>query len=211
MVAAKICGLTRAEDVAVAVDAGAGAVGAILFPGSKRAIAVPVLPALFAAAAGRASRIAVVVDPDDALLDAVAATAAVDLVQLHGNEPPERVSAVKRRTGLGVVKCIAVRSADDIDRAKPFAGVADRLLFDAKASPGLPPGGNGLAFDWRLLHDARPSGDWGLAGGLTPTNVAEAVTLTGAGWVDAASGVEHEPGIKNHDAVRAFIAAAALH
>lgn len=205
MAEAKICGLTRPEDVAVAVDAGAALVGAILFARSKRAVPPGRLGELFAPARGRALRVAVTVDPDDALLDALAAGGALDLIQLHGHEDPARVAAVRARTGLGVVKALAVAGAADLERAAGYAELADRLLLDAKAPPGAVPGGNGIAFDWTLVQAHAPAGHWGLAGGLDARNVAAAVALTGAGWVDVASGVETAPGIKDHDAVRTFV------
>jgi phosphoribosylanthranilate isomerase len=163
------------------------------------------LARLFAPARGRALRVAVTVDPDDALLAALAASGALDLVQLHGHETPARAEEVRGRTGLGVVKAIAVADAGDLARAAGYAAVADRLLLDAKAPPGAVPGGNGIAFDWTLVRDGAPAGAWGLAGGLDPANVAAAVGLTGAAWVDVASGVETAPGIKDHAAVRAFV------
>jgi len=205
MAEVKICGLTRAEDVDAAVEAGAALVGAILFAGSKRAVEPAGLPALFAPARGRTLRVAVTVDPDDALLDALAERGALDLVQLHGHEDAARVAAVRARTGLGVVKAVAVAQAADLARAAGYVAVADRLLLDAKAPPGAVPGGNGIAFDWTLLQANAPAGPWGLAGGLHADNVAQAVSLTGAAWVDVASGVETAPGIKDHAAVRAFV------
>jgi len=201
----KICGLTRVPDVAAAVEAGAGLVGAVLYPPSRRAVAPARLPELFAPARGRALRVAVTVDPDDELLAALAAAGALDLVQLHGHESAARLAEVRARTGLGVVKAIAVADADDLERAAGYAAVADRLLLDAKAPAGAVPGGNGLAFDWKLLRRGAPTGRWGLAGGLDQANVATAVTLTGAAWVDVVSGVETAPGIKDHAAVRAFV------
>lgn len=207
--AAKICGLTRVEDVAAAVEAGAALVGAVLFARSKRAVAPEGLAELFAPARGRALRVAVTVDPDDELLAALAAAGALDLVQLHGQESPARVDEVRARTGLGVVKAIAVADAGDLERAAAYAAVADRLLLDAKAPAGAVPGGNGRAFDWSLLRAGAPGGAWGLAGGLDPANVAGAVRRTGAAWVDVASGVETAPGIKDHAAVRAFVERAA--
>jgi phosphoribosylanthranilate isomerase len=200
----KICGLTRVQDVVVAVEAGAELVGAVLYPPSRRAVAPVCLAELFAPARGRALRVAVTVDPDDALLAALAAAGTLDLVQLHGHESAARVAEVRARTGLGVVKAIAVADADDLERAAGYATVADRLLLDAKAPAGAVPGGNGIAFDWTLLR-AAPTGRWGLAGGLDPANVASAVALTGATWVDVASGVEAARGIKDHAAVRAFV------
>jgi len=202
---AKICGLTRVEDVAAAVEAGAALVGAVLFGRSRRAVAPEGLAALFAPARGRALRVAVTVDPDDELLAALTRTGALDLVQLHGHESAARVDEVRARTGLGVVKAIAVADAGDLERAAAYAAVADRLLLDAKAPAGAVPGGNGVAFDWRLLRAGAPGGPWGLAGGLDPANVADAVRRTGAAWVDVASGVETAPGIKDHAAVRAFV------
>lgn len=202
---AKICGLTRVEDVAVAVDAGAALVGAVLFERSKRAVPPERLAELFAPARGRALRVAVTVDPDDDLLAALAEAGALDLVQLHGHESPARVDEVRARTGLGVVKAIPVAAAGDLERAAAYATVADRLLLDAKAPAGAVPGGNGVAFDWTLVRAGAPGGPWGLAGGLDPANVEQAVRLTGAAWVDVASGVETAPGIKDHAAVRAFV------
>jgi phosphoribosylanthranilate isomerase len=206
-VAVKICGLTRPEDVAAAVDSGADFVGAILVGHSKRAVAPAALRHLFAAAGGRVRRVAVTVDADDALLDAIAGE--VDLIQLHGGESPERVRAVRSRTGLGVVKVLPVAVAADLAPLPAYRGLADLFLFDAKPPPGGIEGGNGLAFDWQLVAgiDAGETA-WGLAGGLDPTNVATAVTVTRPGFVDVASGVETTPGIKDHAKIRAFVAAA---
>lgn len=205
MAEAKICGLTRTADVAVAVDAGAALVGAVLFARSKRAVPPDRLGELFAPARGRALRVAVTVDPDDALLDALVEGGALDLVQLHGHENAARVAEVRARTGLGVVKAVAVADATDLERAAGYVGVVDRLLLDAKAPAGAVPGGNGIAFDWTLLQAHAPDDRWGLAGGLHAGNVEQAVALTGAAWVDVASGVETAPGIKDHAAVRAFV------
>ncbi len=210
MAQAKICGLARAEDVAVAVAAGARAVGAILYPRSKRAVEPRELAALFDAARGMSERVAVLVDPDDTLLDQVVASCAVDTVQLHGHETPERVAEVRRRTGLSVMKAIGVATRADLDAVAGYAKIADRLLLDAKPPPNFVPGGNGLAFDWRLVEDASLPSDWGLAGGLNPGNVTAAIALTGVSWVDVATGVEEAPGVKDHAAIRAFVAAAAL-
>lgn len=208
MAAVKICGLTRPDDVAVAVEAGAALVGGIVYPRSRRAVAVEALAELFAPARGRALRVAVTVDAADELLDRLAATDALDLIQLHGHEEPARVAAVRARTGLGAIKALAVATAADLGGIDTYAPVADRLLLDAKAPPGAVPGGRGVAFDWTLLRTRALDGVCGLAGGLTPDNVADAVARTGASWVDVASGVESAPGIKDHAAVRDFVARA---
>ncbi|TVQ34525.1 MAG: phosphoribosylanthranilate isomerase [Geminicoccaceae bacterium] len=205
----KICANTRPEDVAAAVAAGADLVGAVVVPATKRAVAVEDLQALLAPARGKAGRVAVTVDPDDTLVDGLAASGAVDLIQLHGHEPPGRVREVRARTRLAVVKALPVATSDDLAHVMAYAEAADLLLFDAKAPPGAQAGGNGLAFDWRLLQGIATGGTpWGLAGGLDPANVQDAVRLTGAGFVDVASGVESTPGIKDHERLRAFIEAA---
>jgi phosphoribosylanthranilate isomerase len=131
------------------------------------------------------------------------------MLQLHGREPPERVAAVRARFGLPVMKAIGIAVAADLAQIDAYAPVADQLLIDARPSPGADrPGGNGLAFDWRLLEGRRWALPWMLAGGLTPENVAAAVELTGAGQVDVSSGVESAPGYKDPERVRAFVSAA---
>lgn len=208
-VGVKICGLTRAVDVAAAVEAGADYVGAVLARASRRAVDIEALPALFAPAAGRARRVAVTVDADDALLDRLAALGTVDLVQLHGAESPERVLEVRRRTGLDVIKALAVAAEGDLVPLAGYVAVADVLLFDAKPAPGAPPGGNGLAFDWRVIANVDAGGKpWGLAGGLDATNVEAAVVATRPRFVDVASGVEVSAGVKDPARIRAFVAAA---
>ena len=180
-----------------------------IYAGSRRAVSPAALAAIFAPAAGRCARIAVTVDPDDALVEALAASGAVDQIQLHGHETPARAAAIKARTGLGIVKALAVAAPHDVAAARDFEGIAAAVLFDAKAPAGAPPGGNGLVFDWRLLVGAPTfCPGFGLAGGLGPANVAAAIRTTGAGWVDVASGVETAPGIKDHAAIAAFVAAA---
>lgn len=205
----KICGLTRAVDVAAAIDAGAEFVGAVVAAPSRRAVAVDALPRLFEPATKRARRVAVVVDPDDALLDRLAASGAVDVVQLHGEETPGRVAAVRRRSGLLVVKALPVAVVADLHPTAGYAATADFVLFDAKPPQGAPAGGNGATFDWHLLAAIDVEGlRWGLAGGLDPNNVAEAVSKARPGFVDVASGVESSPGVKDHGRLRAFVAAA---
>ncbi len=154
------------------------------------------------------AKVGLVVDPDDAGLDALLAAVPLDMIQLHGREPPERVAEVKARAGLPVMKAVGVGTDADLPALDAFGRVADQLLVDAKPAPGSElPGGNGVAFDWRLIAGRRWNCPWMLAGGLTPENVAEAVRLTGARQVDVASGVESAPGVKDPDLIRAFLKA----
>ncbi|MEC7298623.1 MAG: phosphoribosylanthranilate isomerase, partial [Pseudomonadota bacterium] len=150
------------------------------------------------------------VNADDALIDAITGAVPLDMLQLHGKESPERVAELRARTGLPVMKAVGIAGPEDLDQIAIYEQVADQILIDAKPPKGADlPGGNGLAFDWRLLQGrkywTRP---WMLAGGLTPDNVAEAVRLTGARQVDVSSGVESAPGVKDLDRIGDFVRAA---
>ncbi len=209
MTAAKICGLSTPETVAAAVRAGARFVGFVFYPPSPRNISADDALALAAEVPPGVGKVGLFVDPNDNDLDAVLAKVPLDFIQVHGVADPERLRAIRARAGLPLIVAQAVACAEDVDTGLALAGTADMLLFDAKpAAGGGLPGGNGVAFDWRLLSTRRISVPWMLAGGLTPDNVAQAVMLTGAKMVDVSSGVESAPGIKNADAIHAFVAAA---
>jgi phosphoribosylanthranilate isomerase len=204
-VEAKICGLSTPETLDAAVAAGARFVGFVTYPRSPRHVASnDVLKALGARVPKGVIRTGLFVDPDDALLDERLATGAIDLLQLHGEETPERVAAIKARTGKAVMKVIKVGEASDIERGiAAYTGVADRLMFDVAG--GTLPGGNATAFDWTLLSGRTVPLPWLLAGGLTSDNVAEAVRVTGAHTVDVSSGVESSRGVKSVELIRAFL------
>lgn len=201
----KICGLSTRETVDAAVAGGARFVGFVTYPRSPRHIASnDVLKALGARVPKDVIRVGLFVDPDDALLDERVATGAFDLLQLHGAETPERIAAIKARTGKAVMKVIQVAQASDIDHGvAAYASVADRLMFDTAG--GTLPGGNAKAFDWTILSGRKVALPWLLAGGLTPDNVAEAVRITGARTVDVSSGVESSRGVKSLELIRAFL------
>jgi phosphoribosylanthranilate isomerase len=203
-VEAKICGLSTGETVDAAVRFGARYVGFVTYPKSPRHISTETMRELGARVPKSVMRVGLFVDPDDALLDEKIATGALDMLQLHGAETPERVAAIKQRTGKPVMKAIKVTIADDVERGiKAYASVADRLMFDA--AEGILPGGNAKAFDWTILSGRSVPLPWFLAGGLTPENVAEAVRVTGARAVDVSSGVEAGRGVKSIDRIRAFL------
>ncbi len=205
----KICGLSTPEALEVALDAGADLVGFVFFAPSPRHLKFDAARALGRQVKGRAQKVALSVDADDAWLAAGIEALEPDLLQLHGNEPPARVTAVKTRFGLPVMKAIAVEKKADLDAVAAYAGVADRLLFDARAPrEATRPGGLGKNFDWRLLQDLDPAAPFMLSGGLDAGNVAEALRITRAAAVDVSSGVERAPGEKDHDKSRLFIRAA---
>ena len=205
----KICGLTREADMEAAAEAGAAYGGLVFFPRSPRHVEIPRARDLALAAPVGLAKVGLMVDPEDTLLDDILAQVPLDMIQLHGRETPERVAEVRARTGLPVMKAVGVAGPEDVARIGSYARVADQVLVDAKAPKDAAlPGGNGLAFDWRLVAGARIAVPWMLAGGLTPDNVAEAVAMTGAAQVDVSSGVESAPGLKDPDRIRAFVTAA---
>lgn len=207
MTGIKICGIDRAEALEAAIAARASHVGFVFFPPSPRFLKSADAAALATQAKGRITRVGLFVDPDDATLAEGVATS-LDAIQLHGEESPARVAEVKARFGIEVWKVLPVATSGDVARAGAYHGAADFLLFDAKTPKGALPGGMGLRFDWSLLADYRGVTPWGLAGGLNAGNVAEAIQRTGAPLVDASSGVESAPGVKDVAKIAAFCAAA---
>ncbi|MDO7833499.1 phosphoribosylanthranilate isomerase [Sphingobium sp. HBC34] len=203
--AIKICGLSTPETLGAAVRAGVSHVGFVHFPKSPRHVEPDQIRALAAAIPAHVKRVAVVVDADDAQLARLVETGALTAIQLHGKESPARAAAIRQRFGLPVWKAIAVKTRADIDAADAYAGAVDRLLFDAKTPDGAAlPGGMGLRFDWTLLRGLAIATPWGLSGGLSIDNVAEAIRISGARLIDISSGVESAPGIKSVDKIMAF-------
>jgi len=209
-VAAKICGITDHRAMAAAVSGGAAFVGLVFFPPSPRFVQPGRAAELLDGVPEQVTRVGLFVDADDALLDHVLTQVRIGLIQLHGNESPERVEAIRLEYGLPVMKSIPVATAADLARADDYIEAADWLLFDAKAPPGsVLPGGNAVTFDWTALAGRSWPLPWMLAGGLTSANVAEAIRITGAEAVDVSSGVEDAPGVKNPEKIRAFLKAVA--
>lgn len=206
----KICGLKSAAAMDAALEAGADMVGLVFFPRSPRNVQIPEAGALAARARGRAEIVTLTVDADDATLGMIVGAVKPDILQLHGGESPERVAEIRQRFGLRVMKAVGISAPDDLAQLSHHASVSDLLLVDAKPpkTPGALPGGNGLAFDWRLVAGLDPGVPVMLSGGLTPGTVADAVRLTRLQGVDVSSGVESAPGVKDPGKIRAFVAAA---
>ena len=211
-VAAKICGLSTAEAVESAVTGGAGYVGFVFYEPSPRNLSPAKASALASAIPSGIKKVAVMVDPDDELIGAVTAQVPVDLLQLHGKEDTGRIAAIKRRFGVPVMKAVPIAQEKDLARGRKYEQTVDMLLFDAKPAvdaEGALPGGNALAFDWTLLRGQSWDCPWGLSGGLTAANVADAVSVSGAPMVDVSSGVESRPGHKEPELIAGFLAAVA--
>jgi phosphoribosylanthranilate isomerase len=206
-VTAKICGLSTPETVRAAVEGGASHLGFMFFDRSPRNIAPDAAARLVEPYRRRNVKVcAVTVDPDDALLDRLAAILKPDLIQLHGKETPARARQVAMRTGSGVIKVLSVSESSDIAAAGPYESVVEHLMFDAKAPAGFDrPGGTGASFDWTLLEGRRFERPWFLAGGLDPWNVGEALRLSRAPMADVSSGVERGPGLKDPALITAFL------
>ncbi len=203
----KICGLKTQAALEAALAGGADYVGLVFFPPSPRNISSADAKELAAMARGRAKIVALLVDADDAWIDAVVAAVDPDFLQLHGDEPTARVREIRQRWGRKTIKAVKVQAQADVEAAEPYRGVADILLFDARPPEGADrPGGHGTPFDWSLLGAA--DHPFMLSGGLTPENVAEAIRATGARMVDVSSGVESAPGVKDPVLIGRFLRAA---
>lgn len=208
MAGTKICGLSTPEAVQAALDGGAAFLGLNFFPPSPRYLTPDAAARLAPPARGKATIVAVTVDPDDDLVDRLMATLKPDLIQLHGKETPSRVREVSQRAGVGVIKALPVSESSDLDAALAFESVVDHLMFDAKPpSDAAMPGGLGSPFDWTILAGRRFARPYLLAGGLDPWNVGEALRQSGAPIADVSSGVERGPGIKDPGLISAFLEA----
>ncbi len=204
----KICGINSAAALEAALEAEADFVGFVFFRASPRHISFDVARRLGAQAAGRARKVALTVDADDATHAAIVEALEPDLLQLHGSEPPARVSDLRNRYGLPVMKALPVETAGDLGAVAVYAGSADWLLFDARAPrDATRPGGLGKPFDWRLLRGLDRGQPFMLSGGLDPANVADALRIARAPAVDVSSGVEREPGVKDPARIAAFVRA----
>ncbi|MEH6951980.1 phosphoribosylanthranilate isomerase [Nitrobacter sp. NHB1] len=205
----KICGLSTPATLDVALQAGADMVGFVFFPPSPRHLDLSRARHLGAQVRGRAGKVALTVDADDATLRGIVEALRPDLLQLHGKETVARIREIKRTFGLPVMKAIGVEVAADLAALPGYAAAADRLLFDARPpKDATRPGGLGVPFDWRLLENLAPGIPFVLSGGLTAGNIQEAVQITRAGGVDVSSGVESAPGVKDAGMIRDFIQAA---
>lgn len=205
----KICGITDRAALDACIAAGVAYIGLVFFDRSPRNLDLPEARDLAGSVPPGIAKVALTVDITDRALDALVDTVPIDMLQLHGQETPERVAEIKARAGLPVIKAIGIAGQGDLPALQSHGAVADMLLVDAKPAKGAAlPGGNGLRFDWQLIAGRRWPVPWMLAGGLTPDNVAEAIRLTGASQVDVSSGVETAPGVKDPALIARFARAA---
>ena len=206
----KICGLSTPETVQAVLDGGASHVGFIFFEKSPRHVtpeqAAPLAALAKAHLTNPAKSVAVTVNADDATLDAIITIMKPDIIQFHGKEEPARLAEIKAHYGLEVWKALAVSTVDDLKKAEPFIGIADRMLFDAKPpKDAVLPGGNAVSFDWTILNKLPAGTDYLLAGGLDATNVRDAITIAAPPGLDISSGVESAPGVKDIAMITEFL------
>ena len=212
-VTAKICGINDPEAMRAAITGRASHVGLVFYSPSPRAVNPGEAMALSAVVPERVQKVGLFVDPEDDQIDKTLSVVKLDMLQLHGDETPDRVRDLKARTGKKVMKVIKVSEPEDLVRAEAYVRIADALMFDAKPPKGMKdalPGGNAVSFDWRILSGRKWPLPWMLAGGLTKYNVETAAELSGARIVDTSSGVEDVPGHKNVDKITEFLRAVAV-
>ncbi|WP_334654504.1 phosphoribosylanthranilate isomerase [Sphingomonas panaciterrae] len=208
MTTAKICGLSTIQALDASVAGGASHLGFVFYPPSPRHLAFEHAGALAARVPSHVARVGVFVDPDDDLVAGAVTAARLTIIQLHKTSP-QRIAQLRTATGLETWAALPVKTRGDLESARSLAGAADRILYDAKTPEGALPGGMGVRFDWALLDGFRHPTAWALSGGLDASNVAEAARRTGAALVDASSGLETAPGVKNVDKIAAFLQAVA--
>lgn len=204
----KICGLSTPETLAAAASGGARFVGFVFYPPSPRNVSFDVAYELARAVPTGVRSIGLFVDPDDEMLERIVTGIQLDMIQLHGDETPERVTEIKERFSMPVIKAIRVANKYDLEDVDAYEAVADWLLFDAKPAGADLPGGTGESFDWNILKGRRFKKPWMLSGGLDVDSVAEALSILSPNAVDISSGVESSRGVKDPAKIQAFIQAA---
>ncbi|MEL6529229.1 MAG: phosphoribosylanthranilate isomerase [Pseudomonadota bacterium] len=202
----KICGLSTPETIEAAVDAGATHIGLVHFEKSPRHVSMREAFELRKHVPSTVKAVVLLVNADVKVTGEVIERIKPDVIQFHGKETPEWIDLVRKKTGVETWRALGVKDRDTLFKSRRFEGAVDRLLFDAPAK--ALPGGNGETFRWDLLSDFEHRIPWGLAGGLTPDNVAEAIQSTQTELVDASSGLESAPGVKDVDKIAAFCEAA---
>jgi len=207
IVEAKICGVISADAVAAAAKGGSRFVGFVFYAPSPRNLAIEAARTLASVVPPSIQKVGLFVDAANEAIAQVLNEVPLDCLQLHGEESPARVKAIRERFGLPVMKAIRIGARLDIEKAATYLNVADRLLFDALGPDGGPPGGTGQSFEWEWLLGHDWPLPWMLSGGLNASNVADAVRRSGSRAVDVSSGVEDKPGHKDPGQIAEFLLA----
>ncbi|MEZ5813943.1 MAG: phosphoribosylanthranilate isomerase [Alphaproteobacteria bacterium] len=203
--AIKICGLSEPETLKAAIDAGACYVGFVFYPPSPRYIEIDTAKELARQIPTGIRAVGLFVDPTNEQLEQTLGIVPLDMIQLHGKESPQRVSEIKTRYNLDIMKAINIREKSDLNIIPQYEAAADWLLFDSRPEQAALPGGTGQSFDWSLLQGKTFSRPWMLSGGLTPENVSDALAQLNPTALDVSSGVESAPGLKDPEKIKKFI------
>ncbi|MGN7437037.1 MAG: phosphoribosylanthranilate isomerase [Alcanivorax sp.] len=202
----KICGVKTPEALNAAIEAGARYIGFVFYPPSPRHIEIDTAKELAGMLPTGVRGVGLFVDPSDEELDAVLGKVQLDIIQLHNDETPARVSEIKAKYHMPIIKAFPVREESDIAHVGDYTD-ADWYLFDAKSADPNMPGGTGKSFDWSILSEKTFDKPWMLSGGLSAENIADALTSLSPNAVDVSSGVERSRGVKDENKIRAFIEA----
>ena len=202
----KICGLTQEKDVLEASSLGIDFLGFVLVAESSRYVTINRLKKLLKKIPSTIRTVALLVNPKNDIIEKIVNEVNIDFLQLHGQESPERVLEISKKSKIPIIKAIGIKRKDDIKKIRSYENIVDYVLLDAKPeSEKSLPGGNGIAFDWKILKGFNEKKPWFLAGGLNSDNVSNAISITGANMVDVSSGVEVEPGIKSIEQISSFV------
>ena len=202
----KICGLTQEKDILAATSLGIDFLGFVLVKGSSRYVTINRLKKLLKGIPSTIETVALLVNPKNDIIEKIVNEVNIDFLQLHGQESPERVLEISKNSKIPIIKAIGISRKDDIKKIRSYENIVDYMLLDAKPeSEKSLPGGNGIAFDWKILQGFNAKKPWFLAGGLNSDNVSSAISITGANMVDVSSGVEVEPGNKSIEKISSFV------
>ena len=202
----KICGITQEKDISAVSNFGIDFLGFVLVEGSSRHVSINRLKKLLKEIPSPIRSVALLVNPDNDILERIINEVKIDFLQLHGQESPERVQEIAKNSKTPIIKAIGIREKNDLKKIRNYEGIVDYLLLDAKPESAQHlPGGNGIAFNWGILKDFNAKKPWFLAGGLNSDNVSRAISIAGANMVDVSSGVEFEPGNKSIEKITSFV------
>lgn len=202
----KICGIKTPEALKAATENGARFIGFVFFPPSPRHISIDTAKELSLMLPTGVRSVALFVDPSDEQLDAVLGRVQIDMIQLHGDESTTRITEIKNKYALPIIKAFPISTPNDLKAVREYEDLVDWLLFDAKPPKEADnPGGLGKSFDWNILKGQSFSKPWMLSGGLTAENIKDALTELSPNAVDVSSGVESSRGVKDDNKIRAFL------
>lgn len=201
----KVCGLQESSNVESCIDNSADMIGLVFYPKSPRNIEINEAYILNKKYSSLIEIVALVVNASEELIDNIISRVGIKTIQFHGNENIDYLESLKTKYNIKIIKAVSL-SSDTLDNIDNQSDAIDYYLFDSPPPiASNRPGGNGLTFDWGLINKLNLKKDWILSGGLTPSNIKEAISITGANFIDVSSGVESKIGKKDNDLITNFI------